>query len=182
MYISLVDIHGYTKKKTGQNRNVVNRKLSWFLCEMMVPTGAPKTAKWPGVKNWALCFVKNYKFSRISRYIKDIYGYLTTMIQISSIWKKIVQCVSLRLFELRLSLVGHLQHEVHCPLVGGTHGFMEFHGNAGGVPKWSYPKSLYVIGFNTKSWSSITWSGGTPSAWGDRDMRSCRGQNLKKTS
>ena len=24
---------------------------------------------------------------------------------------------------------------------------------------WSYPKSLYVIGFNTKSWSSITWSG-----------------------
>ena len=96
--------------------------------------------------------------------------------------KKIVQCVSLRLFELCLSLVGHLQHEVHCPLVGGTHGFMEFHGNAGGVPKWSYPKSLYVIGFNTKSWSSITWSGGTPSAWGDRDMRSCRGQNLKKTS
>ena len=170
------------KKKTGQNRNVVNRKLSWFLCEMMVPTGAPKTAKWPGVKNWALCFVKNYKFSRISRYIKDIYGYLTTMIQISSIWKK----------SCNVSLWGYLSFAylwlatfnmkcivrlLEAPM--DSWNFMETpEVSQNGATPSHYMSLVSILSHG----HSITWSGGTPSAWGDRDMRSCRGQNLKKTS
>ena len=112
-----MDIPG--KKKTDQNRNVVNRiensagfYVRWW--SQLVHRKQRNDRVW---KTGRCALWKTTSSQGYQGYLWISHNHDSNLINLK---KQIVQCVSLRLFEFRLSLVGHLQHEVHCPLVGGT--------------------------------------------------------------